>query len=228
MDLYSTYAQEFSSTRQAPWQGWKRLLKYLKAVDRPSILDLGCGNGRFLKYLVNSGVEVSSYLGVDNSSELLHMTDEFMDRVRNTNKLAKFELLNLDFEDISWATSITEKFNFIGAFGITHHLKTPLSRTKFFESTNFLLKPKGILAVTFWDFLGIDRYQNKISPIKVEGSKNDYLMSFGNQGATRFCHYYNPLEIIEYTNQLPFNLIEEFFEDGAENNQNKYLIFKKQ
>lgn len=227
MDLYSTYAQEFSNTRQAPWDGWKHLLKYLKDVPHPKILDLGCGNGRFLKYLINSEIDIGAYVGIDNSSELLKMTDEFMDKTRKSNNLSKFQLLNIDFENLNWGTEVTDQFDFIGAFGITHHLKSVESRKKFFETVNYLLKPGGFFAVTFWEFLKLERYANKITPVTIDGSKNDFEMTFGTNGAKRFCHYYNPLEIIEYTHNLPFKQIEEFNEDGVENNQNHYIVYRK-
>lgn len=227
MDLYSTYAQEFSNTRQAPWDGWKHLIKYMQYPARPKILDLGCGNGRFLKFLINSDINLGEYTGIDNSSELLKMTDEFMDRVRKNNLLAKLQLLNVDFENLNWGTEVSSKYNFIGAFGITHHLKTPLSRKKFFETVNFLLEPDGYFAVTFWEFLKLDRYAEKLTPIKIEGSQNDYQMTFGKNGAKRYCHSYNPLEIIELTHDLPLKEVEAYYEDGVENNQNHYIIYKK-
>ncbi len=227
MDLYSTYAQEFSNTRQAPWEGWKRLIKYVEYPAKPKVLDLGCGNGRFLKFLINSDVDLGEYVGVDNSSELLKMTDEFMDKVRKNGRLSKFQLLNIDFENLNWGTEIKGQFNFIGAFGITHHLKTPASRKKFFETINYLLEKDGYLVVTFWEFLKMERYSNKLTPLNVEGSKNDFEMTFGKNGAKRFCHYYNPLEIIELTHNLPLKIVEEFNEDGLENNQNHYIVYKK-
>lgn len=227
MDLYSTYAQEFSHTRQAPWDGWKQLLKYIQKDPLPKILDLGCGNGRFLKYLVNSQIRIGEFVGVDNSSELLQMTDEFMDKARSDNTLSKFQLINLDFENLNWGTEIKGQFDFIAAFGITHHLQKPESRKKFFETVNFLLKQDGYFAVTFWDFLDKQRYANKLKPLTVEGSKNDFEMSFGNNGAKRFCHFYNPLEIIELTHNLPFKPVEDYFEDGVDNNQNHYFVYKK-
>lgn len=227
MDLYSTYAQEFSNSRQAPWEGWRFLLKYLKDQPHPKILDLGCGNGRFLKYLINSEIEIGEYVGIDNSSELLKMTDEFMDTTRAGNRLSKFQLLNIDFENINWGTEVNGQYDFIGAFGITHHLQKPESRKKFFETVNFLLKPGGFFAVTFWDFLKMERYANNLTPLEVTDSKNDFEMTFGTNGAKRFCHYYNPLEIIELTHTLPFKIMEDYYEDGVENNQNHYIVYRK-
>lgn len=227
MDLYSTYAEEFSSTRQAPWDGWKKTLKYINSLSKPKILDLGCGNGRFLKFLINSHVNLGEYTGIDNSSELLKMTDEFMTRVQSDNKLSKFELLNQDFEDLKWGVNIKQSYNLIVAFGITHHLKTPESRMQFFNTVNYLLEKEGFFVVTFWEFLKIDRYKNKLTPLEVKNSTNDFEMTFGVSGAKRFCHYYNPLEIIELTDHLPLKPIEEYYDDGVENNQNHYIVYKK-
>ena len=46
-EFYAQQAQSFSATRQAPWQGWQKCLEampQLLAGEKPSVLDIGCGN----------------------------------------------------------------------------------------------------------------------------------------------------------------------------------------
>jgi ubiquinone/menaquinone biosynthesis C-methylase UbiE len=66
-DDYNQIAEGFSETRQFPWKDFE----CFKAYYRPNfaVLDLGCGNGRLLTFLENEGFK--SYLGLDQSAELL-------------------------------------------------------------------------------------------------------------------------------------------------------------
>src|SRR5512145_2941581 len=67
--FYSQHAREFGKTRQAPWSGWKRVVGRLEerglSPGPLRVLDLGCGNGRFLRYLASSWTHPIEYLGVD-------------------------------------------------------------------------------------------------------------------------------------------------------------------
>src|SRR5437773_46351 len=51
--FYNRVAQDFDETRQQAWPGWDTLLSYLNApLNAPlSVLDVGCGNGRFGLFL---------------------------------------------------------------------------------------------------------------------------------------------------------------------------------
>ena len=60
--FYETVAIDFDATRQQAWAGWERLLPYLHAPL--SILDIGCGNGRFGAFLAERiGKDRLRYVG---------------------------------------------------------------------------------------------------------------------------------------------------------------------
>jgi tRNA (uracil-5-)-methyltransferase TRM9 len=226
MDLYSSYANEFSSTRQSPWDGWKQLTKYFKDKNN-TVLDLACGNGRFLKFLSTSKTDLSRYLGVDNSSPLMEVAGELIETLKNDNKQSSLELMHLDLEESSWGTKIKDKYNLVVAFGITHHLQSRESRRKFFETISYLVEKDGIFIVTFWEFLKMERYIKKLSKLEIIDSTNDFEMTFGKNGAKRFCHFYTDIEVLDLVSNLPFKIVDEFYSDGVEKNQNKYFVFKK-
>lgn len=48
-EFYRVTADEFDQTRSTSWPGWERILPYLSAPL--SVLDVGCGNGRFGVFL---------------------------------------------------------------------------------------------------------------------------------------------------------------------------------
>src|SRR5690606_28455 len=74
LDFYRRQAESFSQSRGKPWRGWDRVLAQLPArasQSTLSVLDVGCGNGRFGAYLEQHLGEPFSYQGLDASSALL-------------------------------------------------------------------------------------------------------------------------------------------------------------
>mgnify|MGYP000004235310 CR=1 FL=1 len=69
-DFYRVAGEDFDRTRGKPWPGWARLLPYLRLDTVPdshegfqsntptgatlSVLDVGCGNGRFGAFLIEA------------------------------------------------------------------------------------------------------------------------------------------------------------------------------
>src|SRR5664279_1541814 len=68
--FYETVAAAFDATRQTAWQGWDQLVPYLKPPL--TVLDVGCGNGRFGVFLADRlGKANLHYHGIDSSAILL-------------------------------------------------------------------------------------------------------------------------------------------------------------
>src|SRR5262245_4943059 len=73
-DFYRRNAASFSKTRAVAWPGWRRLDQHIRSpapAVRLSVLDVGCGNGRFGWYLDDSLECGLRYVGIDSSAELL-------------------------------------------------------------------------------------------------------------------------------------------------------------
>src|SRR5690349_758474 len=68
-EFYRITADSFDQSRQHAWAGWEQLLEYLKPPL--SVLDVGCGNGRFGLFLAEALSGDILYLGVDSSPILL-------------------------------------------------------------------------------------------------------------------------------------------------------------
>ena len=78
--FYEKTAEEFSKTRQSPWSGWYLLLNAINDFLVPtsissgsplSVLDLGCGNGRFEKFLRENLPISFTGTGIDSDERLL-------------------------------------------------------------------------------------------------------------------------------------------------------------
>jgi SAM-dependent methyltransferase len=106
-DFYAAEASaaSFSATRDHAWPGWERVWTHALAAARPSasarpvlsVLDVGCGNGRFAAFLAEHSRETIHYVGVDASQLLL---DRAAKRAR---PLARAEFVCCDLVDDSAA-----------------------------------------------------------------------------------------------------------------------------
>jgi len=231
-DLYSTHAKEFSDTRQSPWAGWNRLVSNTVVASKKDIkvLDLGCGNGRFLKFLMNTDLDIAKYIGVDNSRELLDIAENSID-----NQRINADFMSLDLEDKNWDQKLSEvtnmSFDLIVVFGVMHHLHKFDIRKKILTSSYYLLNENGILCITYWQFVKMDRFKDKLkkadSVDKDKFSENDYILPFGDNNAVRFCHYVNETELEELEADTGFKVIDQYLSDGKEGNQNLYKLYQK-
>jgi SAM-dependent methyltransferase len=198
--FYSYSAVSFSRTRSSQWEGWARALPAIQTVfdavqnkdKRPQVIDIGCGNGRFLDFLHrHSGLRDFSYQGIDLSQELLNhaaavATDDSIKRTLIQADLVETLLLSatqlgadLHTTDESavisrhssepMRTTLAELFSprpdLIAVLGVMHHIPTFDLRKQLLEATWRELAPGGLLIITFWQFADGTRFsESKTSP----------------------------------------------------------------
>lgn len=130
---YDLIAKEFSNTRQFPWADFDLFLPYYVPGK---VLDLGCGNGRLLKFLDKHGYE--SYLGIDQSDELLA-------HARMNHPKSKFISGNMsDFKIIDG------KFDAIFIIASFHHLPKKDQKATL-ENLKKHLNEGGFIFMTNWN-----------------------------------------------------------------------------
>ncbi len=202
--FYRERASEFSATRERPWRGWgelfDRVTPGLPAV--PRVLDVGCGNGRFARFLLERFGGSFTYVGVDQSARGLE------EARRRLGSRANVVLLEHDF--VTSAAPLPspltdETFDLIVLFGVIHHVPGQRRRRKLVEHLSRNLARGGFLAYAIWRFADHDRFRRKLVPWSeletrrgpsVDPSElepGDYLMTWGTESemgppALRYCH----------------------------------------
>ena len=120
-EFYTQQAQSFSATRQMPWQGWQHCLDVMSCfttVEKPRVLDMGCGNLRFARFLTDqAGVQPASYFAVDNCEALVQ--SGMMD---TQITFIKMDLVN-SLLDTTLETQLkVPTCDLVVAFGFLHHV----------------------------------------------------------------------------------------------------------
>ena len=100
-DFYDKVAEDFSATRQKPWQGWTRLLGHIE-TDSPklAVLDVGCGTGTHLALYSAIGCGVT---GVDLNPDMLARAAS---RLGSEADLREADATDLPFDDETFDVAI--------------------------------------------------------------------------------------------------------------------------
>jgi SAM-dependent methyltransferase len=224
-DFYELNAQAFSSTREGAWRGWDRLTPYIRkflvnreATNTFSVLDLGCGNGRFYKFLNTNNLKFT-YLGVDISTALFKAAAML-------NPGAKF--VNSDFLQVDSLVKIHRKFDLVVGFGVTHHIPDKNLRAEWFKNLYKLVTDNGMVVMTFWQ----DEFsEDKVENTSLKLDENDYLLKWANNpNALRYVHRYSAeehAEIEDLVHQSGLSVADRYLADGQSGKSNLYLVWKK-
>lgn len=238
-DFYRDRAAEFSATRGRPWSGWDRLLDLVaERSERPSnstgsaILDLGCGNGRLLpRLMAKLGSEIS-YLGVDLSSPLLAQAASRGEAIE-----AAFVAADVVADPLA-ALGARARFDLVTAFGLLHHVAGLDRRRKVLLEAARRLRPGGWLAVSFWQFGRLERFERRFMPWSELAGRDsidesdlepgDHLLAWGEAGAVRYCHHASPDEADALMRGTGLVRVARFYADGKTGDLNLYHLWRRE
>lgn len=214
---YDLIAEEFSRTRRNFWSELFAVLKdYTKDGDK--VLDVGCGNGRFLDLL---GQKKIDYLGIDNSEEQIR---EARKKYPDKNFLVA-DALNLPFPD--------DSFDKVFLIAVLHHIPSRNLRIKVLVELQRVLRPGGHLLLTVWrpPLAEALRPIFKYSFLKLIGrSKMDFLdvlIPWGSR-VERYYHFFKKSEIMELASRAGFKTLKsEIVRNQTGKRSNLYLIAQK-
>lgn len=210
-EFYKKHLESFDKSRSYGfWEGFEEILPFIP--ENLSILDLGCGNARFLKFLKENKLQIRDYLGIDNNPQFIEENSKKYPRFR-------FEIKDVILDNIS----LTSKYSLVVGFGITHHIPSKELRNDWFLKMSKLVASKGILVLSFWNF-DVKKADKSFKIQSYKQEAGDYFLGWkGDFSTHRFCHFFDEDEIKEIIEKLKeFNLIHKFKKDS-----NTYIVLRK-
>lgn len=187
--FYDLLADDFSQTRANALEEFASLASYFK--DGDSVLDLGCGNGRFYELVCQPDKNIK-YFGVDNSNRLILLAKQ---------KYPQGQFILSDGLALSFSENFFDK---ILCAAVLHHLPGDDLRREFLRQAHRVLKQGGLLVLTTaFAAWGSRRWVPllKYSWLKIMGRSRldwgDYYEPWGSGGnkGLRYFHNFSVKEI---------------------------------
>ena len=222
-EFYNRFGTQFSATRQRLQPGVKRILDLLQ--DDVSILDLGCGNGHFLREVSERGHK-AALLGVDFSLPLL----------RDAESAPGVEFREVDLDQLSAVSGQLEVDNgwdVITLFATLHHIPSTEIRLDILKTVKRLLKPNGKFVLSNWQFLNSKKLTARIQPWSRVGltdedlDEGDYLLDWRSGGeGLRYAHQFSVEELLGLAEQAGMRVTDSFLSDGDGGNLGLYQVWE--
>lgn len=233
-EFYRVTAAEFDQTRGQAWPGWLRLLDILAkhTLQPESVLDVGCGNGRFGLLIGSRWTHPLRYHGLDNSAELLKIADE---RLREFPHLT----VTLNERDIIAnpldADEDAPRYDLVVLFGVLHHIPGAEQRLALMQALAARVNPGGVLAVAAWRFYEQARFRDRITPwpddLAKKVERDDYLLDWRRgKNALRYCHYVDDAEhdtLVNAAAEHGLHEIARYRADGETGDANCYSVLHR-
>ncbi len=228
--FYSDSAGDFAATRGAPWPGWRRILPLLRGRPSATVLDVGCGNGRFASFLSATLGAPFLYCGIDASAPLLAHADRALAGAPGARLLHRDLVLETPAQVLP-----DERFVCVAAFGLLHHIPQEIRRRALVQALAERVAPGGFLVLTFWDFAHEARFAQKavhdVPPdLARELESGDVLLRWGGDGASsglRYCHHTDEAEESRLLADLPLLPRLSFLSDGRTGRLNRYRVLER-
>ncbi len=207
--MYDDFAKTFSNSRKN--MRWPEIAYIVSCIDRDqSILDVGCGNGRFLmqyhEYFWSYPVE---YVWIDNSTEIIEEAIQ---------QFPKTSFMTCDMQ-VLWEALQEQEFENIVCIASIHHLTKLSQREHVFHDMFSLLKPDGKVYMTNW---ALESSLNKevYGSYKLQNSQNtfwsnDFEIPIGKH--KRYYHSFSVDELKYLAKNTGFRIIENTIFDGNKN-----------
>ena len=242
-EFYAQQAQSFSATRQAPWQGWQKCLDAMPQLlsgEKPSVLDVGCGNLRFARFLHDAAEFVpAEYFAVDNCKPLVESGE--VGALFPQVTFIELDVITSLLDGTLSSRLLVPPCDLVVAFGFLHHVPGTKKRLQFLRALLDKTKPGGFVCVSFWQFMNSQKLAAKAQETTAQGlralgidasdlEQNDYLIGWQDKADTwRYCHHFSQEELDELLASLgpDVHVCAQFSADGKDNNLNRYVILQR-
>jgi len=224
--FYQTFAQDFSATRQRLQPGVMGILERISATD--DILDIGCGNCRLGKLLLDRGHQ-GLYSGLDSSAELLEIAR------RDFPRLDNFSLIHGNISTGDWSFDLpANQYDLVLAFAVLHHIPSFELREQILFKIADLTASGAQFIHSEWQLLNSSRLRSRIQPWESIGitaedvEDGDYLVDWRAGGSgLRYIHIFDFPELEILASSTGFKIMESFHSDGEGGNLGLYQIWKR-
>ena len=229
--FYRERAEAFDESRDHPWPGWERVWAHVGggATDAPlRVLDVGCGNGRFARFLAGRAAGPVVYTGIDESPPLLAAARDAASGRADLHA----ELVLADVLEDPEAALPAGPFDCIAVFGLLHHVPGRALREALVGALAARLAAGGHLVFTIWRFEDRERFASRIVPWSRAPEidpgalePGDHLMAFGDTSApTRYCHHCDDDDLAALERAAGLDLRDRFDADGRSADLNRYVV----
>jgi SAM-dependent methyltransferase len=233
--FYATQARDFDRTRRRPWRGCERLLAHV-ASGAPSVLDIGCGNGRLIELLAARYAAAFDYTGIDSSPELLALA-----RARAVNG-ATLRFAEADFVAHDPRLALpAATHDLVVVLGVLHHVPGEDARRALLAAAADRLAPGGILGFTLWRIDADARFArmrvaerdypalgHDIARLCADLDRGDHLLYWGGtREAARYCHFVDDAELARLVSGLGLHAVDRYSADGAGERMNEYVVLQR-
>ena len=223
-EFYNRFGKQFSATRQRLQPGVKKILDLLQ--EDVSVLDLGCGNGHFLRELIQRSHK-APLLGADFSLPLL----------RDAQSAPGVEFREIDLSQLSVFSgqlTVENGWEVITMFATLHHIPSAEMRLNILKTVCKLLKDDGEFILSNWQFLNSKKLKSRIQSWDKVGitesdlDEGDYLLDWRSGGeGLRYAHQFSAGELSGLAEQAEMRVIDSFLSDGEGGNLGLYQVWKK-
>ncbi|MBK8824918.1 MAG: class I SAM-dependent methyltransferase [Anaerolineales bacterium] len=203
--------------------GVKKILDSIQ--EDVSVLDLGCGNGHFLREISKRGHK-QPLLGVDFSLPLL----------RNAESAPGVIFREVDLSQLSAVSdqlSVPGGWDVITMFATLHHIPSVEMRLDILRTVKKLLKPAGKFILSNWQFLNSAKLKSRIQPWDRVGinendlDQDDYLLDWRSGGeGLRYAHHFSAQELLGLAGQVEMRVTASFPSDGDGGNLGLYQVWE--
>jgi tRNA (uracil-5-)-methyltransferase TRM9 len=227
--FYTATAEDFHATRGTAWRGWERLLPDLSG--ELSVLDVGCGNGRFGVFLAEHGILPLTYHALDNNPALLAFAQTALDaQTQVRTEFHEYDLVEQLLQHQPAPLADTQH-DLVVLFGVMHHIPGAARRLHLMRMLAECVRPGGLLAFACWRFYEQERFRSRITPwdamLASEVEAGDYLLDW-KRGTTalRYCHHVDDAEHAMLVAASGLREIETYRADGETGDANRYSLLR--
>jgi SAM-dependent methyltransferase len=201
--------------------GFNKLSNYLSAQPI-NVLDLGCGEGRFGRFIAENHL-LMSYTGVDFSQEMAEVAAASLSGI-------------YEIRDLNQPNCLTglDQFDIVACLATLQHIPGRDNRIRLLSELGNHLKLGGRIFLSNWQFITSKRQMKKVIDWTNVGlksgdvEKHDYLLTWQRGGdGVRYVSWIGPEEMVHYTQAADLEIVDQFRSDGREGDLNLYSVLRK-